>query len=106
MYRQDADGFAVPLTPASTFDAASSAGGSSRSSGTRLVENPYYRDMNLAENNIYMRDCYEEFPEDIAGLADHVHKDRDSPSLSLEQLRQNTRLYDLEMGTAEPAVRR
>jgi hypothetical protein len=60
--------------------------------------------MNLAENNIYMRDFYEEFPDDIAGLVGHINKDRDSPGPSLDQLRQNTRLYDLEMGTAEPAV--
>ena len=69
-----------------------------------LGKEPLYRDMNLAENNIYMRDFYEEFLEDIAGLVDHVRKDRDSPGLSSDQLRRNTRLYDLEMGTAEPAV--
>jgi hypothetical protein len=58
----------------------------------------------LAENNIYIGDFYEEFPEDIAELIDHVRKDRDSPGLSSDHLKQNTRLYDLEMGTTEPAV--
>lgn len=121
-YRRDADGFALPPTPNSTrscsyredvaddscygpsvapSDISGASTGSSRKS---LVEDPYYRDNNLAENNIYMRDFYEELPEDIAGLVDQVRKDRDSPGLSSDQLRQNTRLYDLEMGTAEPAV--
>lgn len=124
-YRRDADGFALPPTPASTRSCSyradaeddtqvswygpsvppSDMSGASTGSGRRsLVEDPYYRDMHLASNNIYIRDFYEEFPEDIAGLVDHVRKDRDSPGLSSDQLRQNTRLYDLEMGTAEPAV--
>lgn len=120
-HTQDADGFGLPPTPASIRSRSCQAdaehdppvssyaksvtpsdiSGSSRKS---LVENPYYRDNNLAENNIYMRNFYEELPEDIAGLVDHVRKDRDSPGLSSDQLRQNTRLYDLEMGTAESAV--
>jgi len=124
-YRRDADGFALPPTPISTgsgsyrADAAEDSqvsyyapsvalsnisGASSGSSRKSLVEDPYYRDNNLAENNIYIRDFYEEFPEDITRLVDHIRKDRDSPGLSSDQLRQNTRLYDLEMGTAEPAV--
>ncbi|KAG9228674.1 hypothetical protein BJ875DRAFT_525856 [Amylocarpus encephaloides] len=80
------------------------SGASAGSSRKSLVEDPLYRVANLAENNIYMRDFYEEFPEDIAGFVGHVGKDRDSPGLSSDQLKQNTRLYDLEMGTAEPAV--
>lgn len=114
MNTRDADGFALPPTPASTgsryaqsfvpFDAASSAGGSSRSSGRSLVENPYYRSMNLAKNNIYIRPRGEEFPEHIATLVDRVSRDCDSPSPSTDQVWQDTDLDDLAMGTGEPAV--
>lgn len=55
--RRDADGFDIPTTPASTgsrsfdqsfgpSDVASSAAGSGRSSGRRLVEDPRYRSIN------------------------------------------------------------
>ncbi|KAM3068371.1 hypothetical protein ACMFMF_009186 [Clarireedia jacksonii] len=132
-FARDTEGFLVPPTPAlshsfgadakydSQFDsqvdsqaslyAASVApsdmsGASSGSSRKKLVEDPYYRDNNLAENNIYIRSFYEEFPVDIAGLVDHVRKDRDSPGLSPDQVKQNTRLEHLEMGTGEPDVER
>ncbi len=122
-HKQDADGFALPLTPVSTRsrlgrqdeESAFSYGSSVAPSDTSdasigssrkktLVEDPYYRDNNLAENSIFLRNFYEELPENIAELVDHISKDRDSPGLSSEQLRPNTRLHDLEMGTAEPAV--
>lgn len=51
-----------------------------------------------------MRPVYEEFPENIERLVDYVSKDRASRSLSSDHFIQNTRLFDLEMGTAEPAV--
>lgn len=126
-YRRDSDGFALPPTPASTkscsyradaeddsqvsgygpsvalSDISGASAGSSRKS---LVEDPYYRDNNLAENNIYMRSFYEEFPVDIAGLVDHVRKDRDSPGVSPDLVKQNIRLERLEMGTGEPDVER
>ena len=106
-YRQDADRFTVPPTPAQsvgTFDATSSAGGSGRSSGRSLVDDPYYRDMNLVSNNIYMRSSGEQYPEHIASLVDHIRKDRDSPGPSSDQVWQDMGLERLEMGTAEPAV--
>jgi hypothetical protein len=53
-----------------------------------------------------MRYPCEQFPEHIANLVDHVRRDRDSPGLSSDQVRQDTDLYDLEMGTAEPDVER
>jgi hypothetical protein len=84
---------------------ANTSGASTGPSRKRsLVEDPYYRENNLAENNIYLRSFYEEFPKDITGLIDHVRKDRDSPGLSPDQLKQNTRLECLEMGTGEPDV--
>jgi hypothetical protein len=57
-----------------------------------LVKDRYYQDSNLAENNTYMRDFYDELPEVIAGLIDHVCKERDSPGLSSDHLRPNARL--------------
>ena len=100
----DADRFAVPPTPASTFDAASSASSSNRSSEKSLVESPYYRSMNLASNNIYLRHPCEQFPAHIAGLVGLVGRVRDSPGPSIDQVRQDTDLYDLGMGSAEPKV--
>ncbi|KAF4631100.1 hypothetical protein G7Y89_g7042 [Cudoniella acicularis] len=118
--RRDSNGFALPPTPASIkprsdhADAESWGGpsvapsdmtdASTGSTRKTLVEDPYYRNDNLAENNIYFRDFWEEFPEDISRLVDDVRKDRDSPGPSSDQLRQDTRLYALEKGTAEPAV--
>jgi hypothetical protein len=58
----------------------------------------------LTANNIYIRPFYEEFPEDIAGLVNYICMDRNSPGPLSDQLRQDTDLYDLEMGTAEGDV--
>jgi hypothetical protein len=66
-------------------------GASTGSSRKSLVKDRYYQDNNLAENNIYTRDFYEELPKVIAGLIDHVYKERDSPGLSSDQLRPSTR---------------
>jgi len=114
-YTRDVDKFVVPPTPASTgsrsyaqslgpLDAASSTGDSGRSSARSLVEDPLYRDMNLASNNIYMRPLREKFPEHIASLVDHLRRDRDSPGPSPDQVRQDARLNELWMGTGEPDV--
>lgn len=111
-YTRDADGFALSPTPASTgsrsyaqsvgpLDAASSAGGSDRSSGKSLVENPLYRVANLASNNIYMRSRREEFPEHISSLVDHVGRDRASPGPSAADVWQDEDLEALEMGAPE-----
>ncbi|KAJ2898295.1 hypothetical protein MKZ38_004020 [Zalerion maritima] len=119
-YTRDADGFMVPQTPASIgprsyradvdtgsiapSDITGSTRGSGRSSGRSLVEDPFYRDENLAANGIYMRSPYEDFPEHIASLVDEVRKKRDSPGPSPDQLRQDTELLALEMGAGEPDV--
>jgi len=102
-YRRDADGFALPPTPASTRSrsyradaeddshAPSDISGASTGSGRRsLVEDPSYRDMNLTANNIYMRPSREQFPEHITSLVDQVRRDRDSPGPSPEQVLQDT----------------
>jgi hypothetical protein len=101
----DAHGFAVPRvhpTLASTRfsdigSIAPSDAGSSRSSGRSLVEDPYYRYRNLASNNISMRNPDERFPDDVANIVRHVGKNRNSPGPSLDQVRCDADLYQLEM---------
>lgn len=109
-YRRDADGFTVPPTPVSTGSrscadtddrsaAPSDVTGSTPSSSRRsLVEDPYYRRMNLATNNIYMQPLHSQFPEDIDDIIRLVQQDRDSPGPSLEDVRQDTELNELWMG--------
>ncbi|KPM39861.1 hypothetical protein AK830_g6709 [Neonectria ditissima] len=114
-YTRDDDGFAVPPTPVSTGSrsrvdtdsrsiALSNITGSSGPSGRSLVENPLYRDMNLATNNIYMRSSRNQFPDNVADLIDHVRRDRDSPGPTLDQVWEDKALEELGMGAAEPDV--
>ncbi|KAH8205658.1 hypothetical protein TruAng_000152 [Truncatella angustata] len=107
------DGFVVPPTPASTgslsvdgiqSDFTAATPGSGRSSGRSLVEDPLYRDINLAANNIYLRHSCDPLPENIADLVARVHRARDSPGPSSDDLKHNRDLYDLSMGTSEPEV--
>jgi hypothetical protein len=107
-YIRDADGFAVPPTPSSCAGSAvpsdlTGGTGSGRSSRS-LVEDPLYRDMNLAANNIYMRSSREQFPEHIVDLIDYVRQDRDSPGPSPDKVWQDRALEELGMGSAEPDV--
>ncbi|KAG5771368.1 hypothetical protein H9Q72_002057 [Fusarium xylarioides] len=112
---RDADGFAVPPTPASTGSRSradmdsrsidtSNITGSSGPSGRSLVENPLYRDMKLAANNICMRSSREQFPEHVADLIDHMRRDRDSPGPALDEVWEDKALEELGMGAAEPDV--
>ncbi len=82
----------MPPTPAQsvgTFDATSSTGGPGRSSGTRLVENPSYRVANLAENNyLYASFLRGNSQKTLPDLLITYVKDRDSPGLPPDQLRQ------------------
>lgn len=105
-YALDTDGFALPSIPASfyTSSVVPSTTASTGSNRKRLVEDPYYRVHNLAENNIYMRFSCEQCPEHIASLVDEVRMDRNSPGPSLDDVRQDMDLENLEMGTGEPAV--
>jgi hypothetical protein len=118
-YTQDANGFVVPSTPVSTRSrsrGASHAGSvapsnltdatpsSGRSSGRSLVEDPLYRSLNLAANNIYMRPLHERLPEHIADLVDHVRRDRDSPGPSPDQVWQDAELNELWTGAGESEV--
>ncbi|KAK3376569.1 hypothetical protein B0T24DRAFT_222385 [Lasiosphaeria ovina] len=96
-YNRDADGYAVPPTPSSSYGSvAPSNAGSSRSSRTQGVEDPFYRDQNLASNHIYMRPRYEPFPEHVANVITYVRKERDSPGPSLDNVYRDIALDDLE----------
>jgi hypothetical protein len=109
-YSQDAEGFMVPPTPASRAgsiapsDLTSASPGSGQSSGRSLVEDPLYRDMNLAANNIYMQHPCDPIPERTASLVDYVRQDRESPGPSLDEVGQDRDLYDLSIGAGEPDV--
>ncbi|KAI0388452.1 hypothetical protein F5Y17DRAFT_452771 [Xylariaceae sp. FL0594] len=116
-YTRHPDGFAVPPTPVSAGSlsypidadtrsvAASDVTGSGRSSGRSLVEDPRYRDMNLAANNVYFDHPCDPIPGHITTLVDYVRRDRDSPGPSPEEVRQNRDLYDLSvMGVEEAEV--
>lgn len=124
-YTRDADGFVMPPTPTSgsrsyranvadnsqvscyapsvaLSNISDASTGSSRKKS--LVEDPFYRSMNLAANNIYMRSSREQYPGHIASLVDEVRMDRDSPGPSPDQVWQDMGLENLEMGTGESDV--
>ncbi|KAF4511874.1 hypothetical protein G6O67_001078 [Ophiocordyceps sinensis] len=113
-YPRDADGFAIPPMPSSyrasrtgsvtPSDLTPVTRASGRSSASRLVEDPDYRVLNLAANNIYIRHPFDPLPEHIASLVDHVRQDRDSPGPSLDEVRQDEHLYNLSMGAGEPEI--
>ncbi|KAF9770845.1 hypothetical protein IL306_011556 [Fusarium sp. DS 682] len=115
-YTRDADGLAVPPTPASTVshscrvgdarassypasvassDLTGTTPSSGRSSGTSLVEDPLYRLLNLAANNIYMRPLREQFLDSIADLVDDIRRDPDSPGPSLDEVAHDPDLNEL-----------
>ncbi|KAK0625092.1 hypothetical protein B0T17DRAFT_654884 [Bombardia bombarda] len=113
-YNRDADGYAVPPTPnsyAGSFapsiapsDDTGATPGSSRSSRA-LVEDPFYRDRNLAASGIYIRERYEPFPEHIATVVDYARKKRDSPGPSPDDVYRDANLTALETrGLDEPKV--
>lgn len=109
--KRDADGFAVPPTPASTRSGSYPDTGSvtpsdvsGQSSGRSLVEDLLYRDMNLVASNIYMRPLHEQLPEQVGELVNYVGRDRDSPSPSPDQVHQDAGLNELWMGAEESEV--
>jgi len=111
-YIRDADGFAVPPIPASISHVASvvpsdftgATSDPSRPSARTLVEDPHYRDLNLAANNIYMRPLHEQFPQHISDLVGYMRRDRDSPAPSPDHVRQDAELNELWMGSGELEV--
>ncbi|KAF2249901.1 hypothetical protein BU26DRAFT_482673 [Trematosphaeria pertusa] len=97
-HTRDADGFAVPPTPASTgsrsrrpstadnhsqFSATGASGSSSPSSGVR---HRMYRQNNLALNDIYIRPSAAPLPDVVASRMEALRADRDSPGLSAGEM--------------------
>ncbi len=79
---------------------------SSGSSESNLIEDPMYREVNLASNNIYLRSSREPCPEHIAELINHVRHDRGSPPPTFDQVWQDRTLEWLATGAGEPGVER
>jgi hypothetical protein len=110
-YAEGTDGFATPGTPTSTdvypyapSDRTGVASASTRSSGRSLVEDPLYRSLNLASNNIYFDDLGEKFSDNVVNLVDYVRRGCESPGPSPAEVRQDTALKALEVGTGESDV--
>lgn len=115
-HTQDTNRFVMPPTPASTGSrpradtdsrsiAPSDVTGSTPSSSRRsLVEDPYYRRLNLAANNIHLRSSRDQFPDQVADLIDHMRRDRDSPGPTFDEVWEDNALEELGMGAAEPDV--
>ncbi|KAF4467543.1 hypothetical protein FALBO_5582 [Fusarium albosuccineum] len=85
-YKRDADGYALPRTPGPSYGSVVPSDAVSSRSSRALVEGPLYRDLNLASNHVYMRERYEQFPEHVSSLIDHVRRDRESPGPSFEEV--------------------
>ncbi|KAK5626530.1 hypothetical protein RRF57_002245 [Xylaria bambusicola] len=129
--KRDADGFVIPPTPDSIISPCSqedegentwvSCNGQSvdaytssrvtrdsqiskTSSGRGLIESPSYRWQNLADNNIYLHHPCDPLPEHIVNLIKMIRQGRDLTSLSLDDLKKDRGLYDLQLGATEPEV--
>ncbi|OAA68504.1 hypothetical protein SPI_00699 [Niveomyces insectorum RCEF 264] len=111
---QDADGVSVSPERAvtdsrssgynTTLD-ATNATPDSKSSGESLVESPFYREVNLAANGIFLCPLAEALPQHIASLVDCIlKKDPGSPDLSPDQVRRDVDLNYLYMGRNEREV--
>ncbi|KAJ8107781.1 hypothetical protein ONZ43_g6628 [Nemania bipapillata] len=104
-YNRDTDGYAVPLTPGPSYGSVAPSDAGSGRSSRALVEDPLYRNLNLAANGIYMRPRYEPFPEHIANVVDYARKKRDSPGPSPDDMYRDMALDELETrGLDEPEV--
>ena len=58
-YNRDVNGYAVPPTPGLSYGSVAPLDTGSGRLSKVLVEDPYYRDQNLAFNHIYMRPPYD-----------------------------------------------
>ena len=66
----------------------------------RLVEDPMYRERNLAENNIHLLPDDEQLPEHIASLIEYIGRDCDPLYLALDK----AKYTELARGGAESDV--
>lgn len=104
-YTQDADGFAVPPTPASTRSRRSYQATEDSASSTASVRHPSYRQNNLASNSIDIRHANTQLPDYISSHVDGLRAERDSPSPSSEQINGYLdRMEDLQRGCTEADV--
>jgi hypothetical protein len=94
-----AESFVTPDKPFSTMSTVSGLSGRKRG-----VEDPCYRENNLAANGIFWRSSCNPFPEDIATLVGAISQDRHSPGPSPNEVMHDPELEALEMGTGEPEV--
>jgi hypothetical protein len=69
----------------------------------KLVEDRDYRSA-MAVSGVRMRHSFCGIPEHISNLVSYIQRDRDSPGPSPNEVRQDTRLLNLEMGAGEPQV--
>ncbi|MCJ1462007.1 hypothetical protein MMC07_000607 [Pseudocyphellaria aurata] len=109
------DVFKKPTTPASAtsrsivpsvrpYDTASSTTDTGSQSKS-MVQDPEYREINLAWNNIFMRERWEPFPEQVGSLIDYVRRDRDSPEPTPESVWRDSDLVLLTKGAPEDTVK-
>ena len=96
---RNAEGFVTPDKSFSTMSTVSGFSGRRRG-----VEEPCYREIDLAENRIFLRSSCDPFPEDIATLVGAISQDHHSPGPSPDEVMHNPGLEALEMGTGEPEV--
>lgn len=114
---RDANVSAVPTTtPASAGPSAqtySDGASTPPSNATRstptlpligLVDNPFYRRLYLAPNNIRLLPLRAQLPDNITRLLYQVRRERGSPGPSPEDVLQDEQLKELWMGTGEPEV--
>ncbi|KAJ4314019.1 hypothetical protein N0V84_009126 [Fusarium piperis] len=98
---------ATPVTSSRSSQAGpvdSPARASSVSRSGSLVENPLYRETNLAENNIYLRSSRHELPREISNLLVSVQKERGSPVPCPTTINKNYDLYAMEEEASEAQV--
>lgn len=88
----------------SDADTSTKDTGKSGKSSKNKVENPSYREVNLAFNNVYMRERWEQFPAHITSLLDYVGRGRDSPGPTPESIWRNEKLVNLTKGATEAKV--
>ena len=101
----------LPLSsPSSRVGGSVISSKSSRASTTSsrkksLVEDPYYRIVNLASNHIYVRSTLQELPEEIDKLVKQMGQDCGSLGPSLDQIKDDAKLYDLQTGSGKQDVK-
>ncbi|KAM0346695.1 hypothetical protein ACHAPU_005408 [Fusarium lateritium] len=86
-----------------SFDAPTTTNTPNRSYGS-LVENPRYKDMNLAQNNIFIRDARTQLPSHISALVRSLTPDRVSTLPPPEEVEDNNDLFAMEIEASEAKV--